>query len=82
MGQQPVDPCLSRQVFQGHPAGVPRILLLCLCAFYFLNNSSRLIMYVRYGLGPHGMQHANLQAPASSVPVPVHMSSQASGLGT
>ena len=32
LGHRPVDPCLSRWVSQGHPAGVPRICLI-LCAF-------------------------------------------------
>ena len=31
--QRPVDPCLSRQVSQGHPAGVPGISLQFMCPF-------------------------------------------------
>ena len=31
LGHQLVDPCLSRQVSQGHPAGVPRIFLKFMC---------------------------------------------------
>ena len=34
LGHRPVDPCLSRRVSQGQPAGVPRILLI-LRACYF-----------------------------------------------
>ena len=34
LGHGPVDPCLSRRVSQGHPAGVPGIFL-SLCALFF-----------------------------------------------
>ena len=34
LGHRPVDPCLSRRVSQGHPAGVPGIFL-SLCALFF-----------------------------------------------
>ena len=34
LGHRPVDPCLSRRVSQGHPAGVPGFFL-SLCAFFF-----------------------------------------------
>ena len=33
-GHRPVDPCLSRRVSPGHPAGVPGIFL-SLCALFF-----------------------------------------------
>ena len=32
-GHRPVDPCLSRRVSQGHPAGVPGIFLKFMCPF-------------------------------------------------
>ena len=33
LGHRPVDPCLSRRVSQGHPAGVPGISLKFMCPF-------------------------------------------------
>ena len=33
LGHRPVDPCLSRRVAQGHPAGVPGIFLELMCPF-------------------------------------------------
>ena len=37
LGHQPVDPCLSRWVSQGHPAGLEGIFF-SLCAFFFPEN--------------------------------------------
>ena len=48
-GHRPVDPCLSRRVSQGHPAGVPGVLL-SLCALFFPELShSRISFLVRRG---------------------------------
>ena len=37
LGHRPVDPCLSRRVSLGHPAGVPAIFLSLYAFFYFLS---------------------------------------------
>ena len=45
LGHRPVDPCLSRRVSQGHPAGVPGIFLKFMCPFVSWNFCSSVLYW-------------------------------------